>query len=253
LNRHEAKLYEGNRDALDPVELTNVTSSIKDVLREERSPPTQMVGSYGTRSGAGGTAVYHGHGPQTDKVEADMVRFFREVDRGILEHHSRPSNLPLMLAALPEYHEPFRDISHNPFLMGDGIRENPYALSIDELREQAWEKIEPLYLARLEGLKDNFNTARAQNAGSAELSPVAKAAVAGKVATLLVEADRVISGIVDRSSGSVRPADPAHWYVDDMLDDLAELVLTKGGEVVVVPGERMPTTSGLAAIYRFKS
>jgi hypothetical protein len=73
------------------------------------------------------------------------------------------------------------------------------------------------------------------------------------VATLLVEADRVISGIVDRSSGSVRPADPAHWYVDDMLDDLAELVLTKGGEVVVVPGERMPTTSGLAAIYRFKS
>jgi hypothetical protein len=36
-----------------------------------------------------------------------------------------------------------------------------------------------------------------------------------------------------------------------MLDDLAELVLVKGGEVVVVPTERMPTPSGLAAVYRF--
>jgi hypothetical protein len=36
-----------------------------------------------------------------------------------------------------------------------------------------------------------------------------------------------------------------------MLDDLAELVLGKGGEVVVVPRERMPIDSGLAAIYRF--
>jgi hypothetical protein len=36
-----------------------------------------------------------------------------------------------------------------------------------------------------------------------------------------------------------------------MLDDLAELVLTKGGEVIVVPTEQMPTNSGLAAIYRF--
>jgi hypothetical protein len=111
LTRHEAKLYEGNRDGLDPVELTNVTSTIADALGDKRSPPTQMVGSYGTRTGGGGTAVHHGHGPQTDTVEADMIRFFRAVDRGILEHHSRPSDLPLMLAALPEYHEPFRKVS----------------------------------------------------------------------------------------------------------------------------------------------
>src|SRR6188768_1448133 len=104
---------------------------------------------------------------------------------------------------------------------------------------------------RLEGLKVKFRTAWAQDSGSGDLADVAKAAIAGRVETQLVEADRVISGIVDRSSGAVRPADSAHWYVDDMLDDLAELVLTKGGEVVVVPGEQMPTTSGLVAIYRF--
>ena len=51
LTRSEAKLYEGNRDALDPVELTNVPSTITDVLSDGRSPPTQMVGSYGRYTG----------------------------------------------------------------------------------------------------------------------------------------------------------------------------------------------------------
>ena len=36
-----------------------------------------------------------------------------------------------------------------------------------------------------------------------------------------------------------------------MLDDIAELVLKNGGQVVIVPNERMPTRTGIAAIYRF--
>ena len=33
--------------------------------------------------------------------------------------------------------------------------------------------------------------------------------------------------------------------------DLGERVLRTGGEVVIVPAERMPTQTGAAAIYRF--
>jgi hypothetical protein len=43
----------------------------------------------------------------------------------------------------------------------------------------------------------------------------------------------------------------AHPEVDDLLDDLGELALKKGGQVVIVPQERMPTKTGIAAIYRF--
>jgi hypothetical protein len=119
------------------------------------------------------------------------------------------------------------------------------------LREQAWDKVEPLYLARLEGLKEKFRSVLAQQSGSGDLADVAKVAIAGRVETLLVEADRVIPGTLDRTAGSIHPAGRSSSHVDDMLDDLAELVLCKAGEVVVVPRERMPTDSGLAAIYRF--
>ncbi|MGH7691047.1 MAG: hypothetical protein ACREN3_15690, partial [Gemmatimonadaceae bacterium] len=52
------------------------------------------------------------------------------------------------------------------------------------------------------------------------------------------------------------PAQVAAWYnaqptVDDLLDDLGELVMHTGGQVVIVPSDAMPTRSGLAAIYRF--
>jgi hypothetical protein len=250
LTRQEAKLYEGNRDALDPVELADVPSTIAEVLGDERSPSTQAVGTYGTRAGGGGTAVHHGHEPQTDKVQADMDRFFRAVDRGILEHHSRPSCLPLMLVALPESQDSFRRISDNPFLMAGGIKSNPEALSLDQLRKLAWETVEPHYLARLEGLKENFHTARSRHAASADLSDIAKAVVAGRVGTLLVEADREVPGRFDRATGAIQFAPLDSPEVDDLIDDVMEVVLRTGGEVIIVPAERMPTDTGLAATFR---
>ncbi len=36
-----------------------------------------------------------------------------------------------------------------------------------------------------------------------------------------------------------------------MLDDLGALALKMGGEVIIVPAERMPTQTGIAAIYRY--
>jgi hypothetical protein len=80
---------------------------------------------------------------------------------------------------------------------------------------------------------------------------VARTAHAGRVGILLIEADRVLPGRIDPDTGSVRPGDVSDPETNDLLDDLAELVLRRKGSVVVVPRERMPTTTGLAAIYRF--
>lgn len=251
LNRDEARLYEGNRDVLDRVELTEFPATA-EALGKETPEAKPLPSSYSVGGGRGGGAVHYGFATPRDKADHDMYRFFREVDRGILEFHSRPSGLPLILAALPEHHEPFRSISRNPYLIEEGITVNPLGLGTDELRREAWACMLPRYLSRLGRLTEDFHAARARHAGSADLSDVARQAVAGNVATLLVEADRVLPGTIDRSVGSIHPADSAAGPTDDMLDDLSEIVLAKGGEVVVVPAERMPTDSGLAAIYRYQ-
>ena len=169
----------------------------------------------------------------------------------MLDHPSRPSGLPLILAALPEHHALFHQVSHNPFLMAEGIHINPESLSIDELRERAWRVVEPQYEARLTALIGDFKLAESQGLGGDELALVAKSAASGRVATLLIDSDRQIPGRVNSVTGRIESADLSDPRVDDLLDDVSELVEKMGGQVVLLPVERMPGQMGLAAIYRY--
>jgi hypothetical protein len=173
------------------------------------------------------------------------------VDRAVFQHCSRPSGLPLVLAALPEHHHLFREVSHNPQLVAEGIRVNPGALAVGELRDRAWQVMKPHHDARLAALGDEFAPARARALGSADVEQVAAAAWAGKVATLLIAADRRIAGRLDGETGQVRHDGLSHPQVDDLLDDLGALVVKMGGNVLAIPEERMPSRTGLAAIYRY--
>jgi len=251
LSLRRIQLFEGNRDVLDEIELASgVPGTITEALGAELTEPHQTVASYG---GVGGesTRMHHGHGGKTDETDVDAERFFRAVDRAVSEHHSQPSGLPLILAALSEHHHLFRQVSHNSLLMADGLTINPDTLPIDELRKRAWQVVEPQYQARLAALVDAFEQARSNERGSDDLERVAEAAAAGRVETLLIEAERQVAGRVDAATGRIEPADLSHPQVDDLLDDLGELVEKMGGRVFVIPAEGMPGRTGLAASFRY--
>lgn len=67
----------------------------------------------------------------------------------------------------------------------------------------------------------------------------------------MIEADRIVPGRINAATGDVALDDLSHPQVEDLLDDLGELVLKRGGHVVIVPTERMPTKTGAAAIFRY--
>ena len=89
LDLQKIKLFEGNRDALAEVDLaTGVPRTMTAALGEEVSEPHQTVASYGT--GAGGTAMHHGHGGRKDEVDDR---------RGALLPRRRPCGVETPLAA----------------------------------------------------------------------------------------------------------------------------------------------------------
>lgn len=248
LSREKIMLFEGNRDVLEEVELLDdIPRTVSDVLGEDAERVHLSVWT----PAAGNEGVRYGMGSKTDLVDRETEQFFRAVDQAILDHYSRPSGFRLLLAALPEHITLFRRISQNPFLIDGGIDTHPDALTVEELRQRAWRVVEPHYLARLAGLIEMFGAARARELGDADLAVVARNAVAGRVATLLIEADRHVAGRIDPVTGAIEYDDLANPAVDDLLDDLGEWVLKHGGQIVIVPAERMPTQTGIAAIYRF--
>ena len=252
LSRKAIRLFEGNRDVLDEIEpAEGVPRTITEALGDQLTEPHQTVASYGG-IGVGRAPMRHGHGGKDAEVDIDAERFFRAVDRAVIEHHSQPAAMPLILAALPEHHHTFHKVSRNSFLMSDCIDVHPDALpSLDNLRERAWQIMEPRYLERLADLVDEFGSAKSRGLGGYRLAAVAKAAAGGRVAKLLIEDHRLIPGRLNAATGAIEPEDVAHPEVDDLLDDLAELTQKRGGQVVVVPADQMPTTTGLAAIYRY--
>jgi len=251
LNLHEVKLYEGDRDSIEVLDLGHgVPRTIGDALGEELTEAHQTVASYGG-VGGGSVAMRHGHGGKSDELDNDAGRFFRAVDRAVRETHSQPSGLPLILAALPEHHHLFHEISHNLLLLPEGIRIHPDSISVDDLRERAWAIFEPVYHARLEALGDDFAVAMSKDLGLDDLTLIGEAVMAGRVATLLIEADREIVGQIHDGSGNVHLGTSDHYQADDLLDDLGERVAKLGGQVFVVPAVRMPTDTGAAAICRY--
>ena len=251
LNLHEVKLFEGNRDALHEVELAaGVPRTITEALGDQLTEPHLTVASYGG-VGGGTTAMHHGHGGKPAAVESDAERFFRAIDRAILEHHSRPTKLPLMLASLSEHHALFRKVSHNPFLTAEAMDVHPDAISRSALVDRAWKLAQPHYASRIKAMADQYREAVAKDHGTGDLDAAGRAAASGRVATLLVQADRQIPGRLDAATGVVTPADLSHPGVDDLLDDLAALAMERGGEVFVVPTEHMPTDTGVAVVFRY--
>lgn len=250
LTRDSVKLYEGNRDRFHQVELSSeVPDTLNKALGHEVTSPRLTVSSYGM--GTKGPAMHHGHGGKKDEIDVDTERFFKIVDQAIFKHHSNEEKLPLILAALPEYHHLFHKITHNTYLMDESIKIDPESLSLEELKKQAWKILEPHYLSRLQNLIDKFSEAQAKKLGSDKLSDICKAAIEGRVETLLIDADQQIPGKIDETSGVIKNDSLLNPEIDDLLDDLGQLVLKHKGEVIIVPESKMPTDSGAVAIYRY--
>jgi hypothetical protein len=250
LSLDRIQLFEGSRDTLDEIDpAAEVPRSMRDALGSELTDPHLAVGSYGGL-GTGHSPKYHGHGGKKDGADSDARRYFRAIDSAVLEHHSRPSGLPLILAGLPEHHHLFREVSRNPLLVAAALDVFPAAIPKDELRMRAWQLLEPEYEKGLAELSEEFRSAKSRDRGSDDLTRIAESAATGRVATLLIESDRTQAGRLHNDTGQIERADLGDPTVDDVFDDLGALVESMGGRVVVMPAQHMPATTGVAAIYR---
>ena len=224
LNRQQIKLFEGNRDALDEVELDPaVPRTATEVLGEESKEVHLSVWS-----SAPGAGVHHRMASAAELLDNETNRFFRAVDRDPEALFASPRSL-FNLGGAAGKSEFIRQISRNPFLIAEGVTIHPDALSLEALRERTWEVLEPEYLKRLAGMVEMFGAARAKELGDDDLAQIAPNASAGRVATLLVEADRVVPGRLDAVTGEIEFAELTDPDVNDITSRCELSKCSSGG------------------------
>ena len=233
-----------------------------DVVSAESAEPHRVKHGTGPAGRAPTASVHGGFGSKQDDVDRDTEIFLRHVDGVVHEQVSRRTALPLVLVCQGRLAASFRGLSRNPLLVAEHVDLDPHLLSAAELAAA----VEPVFArardARIARDIRAFVEASDRGRGAGDLAAVARAAVAGQVATLLVEADRFAAGRFDRSSGAIafdgpavgdlsRTGDRAAAGGEDLYGAIAETVLAKGGTVVGAARDALPTDSGLAAIYRY--
>jgi hypothetical protein len=242
LSLNQVRVFEGNPYQLREVALSDVPRNINETLK-----------------GLGADARVEAYGPQvmrkgqppTDKDNMGVEPFLRAVDHAIWERYSRKAKTPLVVCADEKHLTEFLSLTKNDFVLKEGIAHSPDHLPNDRLLAEAWKIVEPGYRKELELLKEQFRTAKAHHHGSDELMEVAEAVAAGRVGTLLIDERAKIPGVLHRATGFIEGPSKLDPKAEDVLDDLAEMVLARDGEVYVIAHEQMPTDAGLAAMYRY--
>lgn len=268
----EARLYEGTlwRDAagaaldrIDPVELVPTPGAAPtarlargDVIDEETFEPHRVERGLGPVGLAGTTAVHGGAGSKHDDVDADTEIFLRHVDAVVWEQVSRPTGLPLILVAGPRVAATFRGLSKNALLLEGHVSKDPHLLTRDELAAAASPVLAAAVAERIASEVRAFTLARDRELAAGDLADIGRAAVAGRVATLLIESDRFEAGRFDRATGAVEydgepPTGGGAHTKEDVFGAVAETVLAHGGTIIPLARNDMPTESGVAAIYRY--
>ena len=250
ITRYDFNIYEGNRYGIEMIELDEDTpKTLIEVLGDEYTDPHLESGRYS--GGATGTPAFHGHGGRKDEIEVDTERYFRYIDKFISDNFSTEMKLPLILVALDEHQGEFRNLSKNDYLLDEKVSKDPEALPKEEIRELSWEAMEPIYIQKTKDLVERYGFQRSKFLGTDDLSEVARAALEGKIDTLMIEDGKIEAGRINRKNGEIERGQLDDPRFGDVIDDIGELALKSQAEVVVLPKDRMPSTTGVAAIFRY--
>lgn len=276
LTSREARVYEGTvwrdpagstLDRLDPVPLVVTPGGSPtevlvrgDAIDEETVEPHRVKRGMGPAGRAGTRAVHGGVGSKRDDMEADTEIFLRYVDTIVREQVSQPLGLPLVLVAGSRLAASFRGLSRNDLLLDEHVPKDAHLMSRDELAAAVAPVFAATTAAQVAREVRGFVHARDHALAAGDLADIGRAAVAGRVATLLVEADRREPGVFDRVTGSITVGAAAGdragsrapaLDAEDLFGAVAETVLLHGGTTLALARNDMPTESGIAAIYRY--
>ena len=246
LSQKAVSLWVGTAAGARPVDLSGLPRSLTEALGIERKEAHQ------TAFAAAGGAVFQGRGaPEATKKE-DLLRFFRAIDVALWQA-LREERAPLFLAGNANHFPIYREVSRYPHLAPGGLEGSFDGVNADELHRHAWPAVQAHLLAVEDDALAEFERLYGRKLSSDILTEVTTAAVSGRVRRLLLGRGKRLFGRLDRKTGEVTLHGNAQVgpVDDDVLDDLAEVVLSKGGEILVIEQGRMPGDAAAAATFRW--
>ena len=251
LSLKKIRLIAATRHRAEEVELPGVPHSLTEALGDLTRQYSQFQPGTSAKTVAR-SPIFHGHGTGEDNLKAEIVQFFNLADKALLKHMDREA--PVVLAGVEYLLPRYKETTELPRVLDEGLTGNAEGLSPEELRDKAWEIVEPVLTAdrrKAAGLYgDLLGTGRA----SSRYEEILPAAHDGRIDALFVSRGVRLWGTYDLQSREVRlqqDQEAQQKGSEDLLDLAATRTFLNGGRVYAVPQQEVPDGQAMAAIFRY--
>jgi hypothetical protein len=168
-----------------------------------------------------------------------------------LQKYLKGKRAPLVLAGV-EYLLPiYKEANTYQHLVDEGITGNQENSKPEELKSQAWEIVEPLFLQEQQEAIDHYKELTATGLTSTDIKEAVPAAYYGRVDQLFVAVGVQKWGSFDPDNNTIDVHSEAELGDEDLLDSAAIQTILNGGTVYAVEPEKVPDEAPLAAVFRY--
>lgn len=255
LSQDKVRLLQGTHYTVDQVDLhEDIPQSLAEAMQwdDPESHLQWQTGTGVTVESGDRAAIFHGHAiSQASEHKTNLLRFFQMIDDGLTDLLG-DDVAPLVLAGVDYLLPIYRQANTYEHLVEEeAITGNPEMMSAKELHGLAWEIVEPLFAADEANAADAFKQVQGNGQASSDLADIVTAAHFGRVDTLFTVENVQRWGRFYSDTGAVH-IHPEQTPGDvDLLNDAAVQTFLNGGTVYVVPPQRVPADSIVAAVYRY--
>ncbi|MBW4643587.1 MAG: hypothetical protein KME23_11470 [Goleter apudmare HA4340-LM2] len=257
ISQKDVKFFEGTRYSLNEVEVENMPKSVEEVILED---DIQKGVQHRIAISRGGTAnpfqqpgEFHGQGsPDRDRRQENILQFCYAVD-GALHEKLREQTAPLVLAGVEYLFPIYQEANTYAHLINEGITGNPEIIKPEELQEQAWQIVQPLFQQSEQAAIALYQQLAGEDTGKAvcDLKEIIQAAYYQRIDTLFVPVGQQVWGKFNPDTMTVNLHSEPEPDDQDMLDFAAIHTLLNGGTVYTVNPEQIPNGALAAAILRY--
>jgi hypothetical protein len=242
LSQGDVRLYRMRGEQMDEVRLDGLPGSLTDVVGHE-------VEQQALQHHTAGGAIFHAQGKGRDDRGPEIERFVQAVDRALNDDLTLRDE-PLMVAAVDKLDALFRQHTQHRPVLDAPVRLSPDQTSIEDLRTAALEAIASWRHAEAEKFVESLREDVHHTA--VDIDDIVRAAIEGRVDTLVVAGDEPLWGRFDPATWAVERHDRRVDASEDLIDTAMRAAWRQGGRIRLAdPAQLGSATGPLMARLRF--
>lgn len=249
LSKKQAKLYRADAFGMQYIPVPEMPNGVDDVVHFEEKDDQDLYRT--DTSGAGAGASFHGTGTGRPDDKTNIAMYFDEVDETLWKAALNQENVPLLLAGV-EYLIPiYKQVAKYKPIWDEAITGSHEYEDTQTLYQQARAKMEPYFHERVAKALNTYGNQSATELTSSIPDDIIPAAHYGRIAQLFAQEGEHIWGRFDEMNNQLTIHASQEGDDECLVDKCVIKTLMNGGEVFLLPKEKMPGGSKLAALMRY--